>query len=67
LGGIWTERDLDHEMQLMVMHSNANLCWRDLSQPDLGMPDAIEGQGVLKWLGGAHHVRQAFEGDRMLA
>jgi len=32
LGGISTERGLVHEMQLMVMHSNAFLCWRDLNQ-----------------------------------
>jgi hypothetical protein len=32
LGGIQTERGLVHEMQLMVMHSNALLCWPDLRQ-----------------------------------
>jgi hypothetical protein len=32
LGGIWTERHLTHEMQLMVMHSKVIVCWRDLSQ-----------------------------------
>jgi hypothetical protein len=31
-GGIWTERDLAHEMRLMVMHSNFIVCWRDLFQ-----------------------------------
>jgi len=34
LGGIWTERHRDHEMQLMVMHPKAFLCWRDLRQRD---------------------------------
>jgi len=33
LGGIRLERNLIHDMQLMVMLSNAKLCWRDLSQP----------------------------------
>ena len=32
LGGIWTERHLTHEMQLMVMLSNAIVCWRVLTQ-----------------------------------
>jgi hypothetical protein len=30
LGGISTERDLTHEMQLMVMRSIAIACWRGL-------------------------------------
>jgi len=32
LGGIWTERGLVHEMQLMVMHAKVIVCWPDLSQ-----------------------------------
>jgi hypothetical protein len=32
LGGIWTERDLVHEMQLMVVHSNVIVCRPDLFQ-----------------------------------
>jgi len=33
LGGIRLERNLIHEMQLMVMLSNAKLCWRGGGQP----------------------------------
>jgi hypothetical protein len=32
LGGIWTEHDLVHEKQLMVMLSNDIVCWRDPRQ-----------------------------------
>jgi hypothetical protein len=32
LGGIWTEGDLVHEMQLMVMHSNVIVCGGGLRQ-----------------------------------
>jgi hypothetical protein len=32
LGGIWTEGDLVYEKQLMAMHSNDIVCWRDLTQ-----------------------------------
>ena len=33
LGGIQLERGLGHEVQLMVMHSNAIVCARDPRQP----------------------------------
>jgi len=41
------------------------VCWRVLRQRRLIMPDAIERQGVLAWLGGADRVRQASERQRV--
>jgi hypothetical protein len=40
-----------------AVHPNANQCWRGLGQRHRLMPDALEGPGVLAWLGAAYHVR----------
>jgi hypothetical protein len=38
-------------------HLNAVVCWGDLGQADLLMPNAIERRGVLAWLAQRHRVR----------
>jgi hypothetical protein len=67
LGGIWTERELVHEMQLMVVLSNVIVCWRDLRHicRDQQCIQTASCAGVAS--GNRVTMSSAFESHRVLA